>query len=698
MSDERRDDHEAQPPGAEPEAPDDGDGVPEPATWAGRRGQAEPDDAVETGDGEPDAVEARADEGPDPGDEFDYAGDEEPDDAGDEEPDDADLEEAPEDEGEEMLEDESEEAPAEGVQETLEADTLALADSEEAREAALAGLRARTAKHAAKRGITDPGPATPPPPPPAPAAETPPPAPAQEEPRPEPVASAAEEAPHDQQAPKAGLWARFVAASFLVIVSMATATAVSILVYLTDIAKGLGGLQGLSSQLAQLDEKAQNFLILGSDVRPEEGKSRGRSDTTILLRVDPDKGVISQLSIPRDLEVNIPGHGVDKFNAAYSYGGPKLTLEVVKQLTGDRVPIHHVVNVDFTGFADAVNAIGCVYIDVDRHYFNDNTTVAFEEQYAVINIEAGYQRLCGLKALQYVRYRHEDNDLVRSARQQSFLREARQNVPPSKLLNERNELIDIFTDYTTSDIDDTGTLVGLFKLMLQARNAQINQVPFRTTSLGDESGYVTYSNEGLTESIDEFLGVGVEIGAPGQEDGGGDGGGKAGGSKDEEAEKDKPAEPPPPPPMLDSTVSGQQYAAAIQGQADGELKFPVLYPTSITPSATITDDSRFFRIDGPADRIYRGYKFVMSFPSPGGFTGYYGVSGTDWGGAPLFENPSERRTIGEREYSLYYDAGKLRMVSFERDGASYWVTNSLDKILTEPQMLTIARNLAEAGS
>ena len=134
------------------------------------------------------------------------------------------------------------------------------------------------------------------------------------------------------------------------------------------------------------------------------------------------------LSIPRDLKVNIPGHGIDKFNAAYTYGGPKLTLKVVKQLTGID-DINHVVNVDFTGFADAVNSIGCVYVDVDHHYYHSNVGLAPTEQYAEIDIPAGYQRMCGYNALQYVRYRHDDNDLVRSARQQEFLREARQELP-----------------------------------------------------------------------------------------------------------------------------------------------------------------------------------------------------------------------------------------------------------------------------
>src|SRR5204862_94917 len=73
---------------------------------------------------------------------------------------------------------------------------------------------------------------------------------------------------------------------------------------------------------------------------------------------------------------------------------------------------------------------GCVYVDIDHHYY-----IPPDSGVAEIDILAGYQRLCGLKALQYVRYRHTDNDLVRSARQQGFLREARQQVPTSKLVN-----------------------------------------------------------------------------------------------------------------------------------------------------------------------------------------------------------------------------------------------------------------------
>ncbi len=764
------------------EAPEDGgagdgpDEPPAPATWAGRQQWSGVPDEEGSEDAEPDAeapdgpddetwlteefdsleqefahdldtelageeeeAEATADEGAEPADEFDFddapsagsdavaAGEVEPE-ATHPGPDAEAADEADPDgaEGSDPTSDKAaDDVPEAAAGETTEADTLSAADQEQAREAAMQGLRDRTAEHAKKRGIADPGK----PPgtggPKAPGVGSGPEAP--DDPEPDgaegpglasdgesaATAVAATVAPSepagvpvaDDTAPRSGLWPRFVAATFLIVASMAAATAVTSLVYLTEIAEGLGGLPGIEDQLDEVgDQVAQNFLIIGSDVRPDQS-SKGLSDTTMLLRIDPDNA-ITQLSIPRDLRVNIPGHGIDRFNAAYSYGGPKLTLQVVKQLTDNRIPINHVVNVDFNGFADAVDAIGCVYVDVDHRYFNDNSTAAsFADQYAEIDIEAGYQRLCGLKALQYVRYRHEDNDIVRAARQQGFLREARQKVPPEKLLEQRDTLIEIFKDYTTSDIDDPATLVELFKLMIDARNAQITQIDFPFDSL-DAQGYVTAGDEPLQAAVSQFLGE-SDAGSGGDSSNSGAGKPpKKSDKKDKKPEKKPNPEPDRAPEqiaasqMIDATVAGQQYAAVIRDQGGNDLKFPVLYPTKIVPgvNAAISDDSRFFGIDGGNGKLYHGYRFVMTMPGTTYNPAYYGVSATDWLKAPLFANPSDQRKIGDREYSFYRDGGQLRMVAFERKKAMYWVTNTLDKLLTEPQMIAIAQNLREAGT
>lgn len=117
----------------------------------------------------------------------------------------------------------------------------------------------------------------------------------------------------------------------------------------------------------------QTILVLGSDRRFADIKAKNpvRSDTMMLVRLDPSKGATAVMNIPRDLKVTIPGHGADKINAAYAIGGPTLSVKTVRALL--HIPINHVVNINFHGFKHAVDRLGCVYVDVDRHYFNDNS-------------------------------------------------------------------------------------------------------------------------------------------------------------------------------------------------------------------------------------------------------------------------------------------------------------------------------------
>jgi LCP family protein required for cell wall assembly len=571
-------------------------------------------------------------------------------------------------------------------QATVEANTLEISDREEAEEAVLAGVRARAAKGEAA--------------PPDGAGE-------------EPEGEAAEEA----EAPSAEspvlvpavedggrpprakpVWARFLAASLLIVVSMAAATSISLLVYLTDIAEGLGDNDRLANLREQLEHAdggaAQTILILGSDKRLDMKGDPGRSDTTLVLRVDPDKDRIALLSIPRDLKVNIPGVGVDKFNAAYTYGGPKLTLRVVKQLLGE--PVNHVVNINFTGFADAVNAIGCVYVDVDRHYY-----IPPDSGIAEINIEAGYQRLCGLKALQYVRYRHTDTDLVRSARQQDFLREARQKLPPGTLIRDRNELLDIFTEYTTSDISDGVQLLELLKTFVGVQSAPVYEVHF-PADLGDgTSGYVTASQSAIHKAVDQLM---ATEGTPGERPGGESSKpedeqklGENGGSGDKSGSGDDDHFVGPE--MQDSTAEGQAFAhqLSVVKKKDGDpmVTFPIYYPTRLLPGSVLARDSRAFPIDGPDKDVFHGYKMVAQYQGPGGFLEYYGVSGTDWVDAPILDNPSEVRAVDGKEYNLFFDGDRLRLVGWKTKNAAYWVNNTLLQSLDEGEMLSIATSMRE---
>ncbi|HLM32308.1 MAG TPA: LCP family protein [Solirubrobacterales bacterium] len=659
--------------------------APPPATWAARQRAEKPED-----EGEREAAEAPEEGEPQESSEESRAGfteefdeiqrdlDEELDALEDEhggEPEEADAEPKAQEAGEPVS------------QATVETNTLELSDREEAQEAALAGLRARAAKGEAElpdRAAEEEDAETPEPQGGAPSA--PPPA----------LAAAVEEGRRPPRAKP--VWARFLAASVLIVISMAAATSISLLVYLTDIAKGLGDndrLANLQEQLEFADGGApQTILILGSDKRLDMKGDPGRSDTTIVLRVDPNQNRIALLSIPRDLKVNIPGVGVDKFNAAYTYGGPKLTLRVVKQLLG--VDVNHVVNINFTGFADAVNAIGCVYVDVDRHYY-----IPPDSGTAEINIEAGYQRLCGLKALQYVRYRHTDTDLVRAARQQDFLREARQKLPPGTLIRDRNELLDIFTEYTTSDITDGVQLLELLKTFLGVQSAPVYEVHF-PADLGDgTSGYVTASQEAIKNAVNELM---AAQGTPGERPGGEsskpveeekpeDNGGSGG--KEDPGDNDHFVGPK----MQDSTAEGQAFAhqVSVKKKKDGDpmVTFPIYYPTRLVPGSVLARDSRAFPIDAPDKDVYYGYRMVAQYQGPGGFLEYYGVSGTDWVDAPILDNPSEIREIDGKEYDLFYDGDRLRLVGWKTKNAAYWVNNTLLQSLDERELLSVATSMRE---
>ena len=730
--------HTPEPDDAAPEHPDaaepEGDAAdagehdaPPPATYAGRRraeaqGADEPDDHAEEPEveaPEPDEPQNDVEGNKDSDDlragfteEFDeierdldaeLAGLEEPATgegepvAGVEEPGhEPQPDEPPEPDGEEAA---TEAPPTEGH--TVEAETIGLADKTEAEEAALAGLRAR----AAGKGQKPVGAAAAKPPvepPAAVAAITKP-----EEPG---------EPEEKGKTPRAKrLWPRFLAASMVIVISMAAATSVYVLLIAADLAEGLGGINGVSKKLVPTDGgEPQNILILGSDKRlgPEGAGDPGRSDTTILLHVDPDRNSIALMSIPRDLRVNIPGVGVDKFNAAYSAGGPKLTLEVVQRLTG--LDINHVVNVNFTGFADAVDAIDCVYVDVDRRYYIPPDTGVSE-----IDIEAGYQRLCGFKALQYVRFRHEDNDLVRAARQQDFVREARAAVPPSKMISDREELLDIFKKYTTSDnaLKDPIQVIELIKTFFFVRNAPVREVHF-PAELGEI--YVTADDKAIQAAVEQFeSGEGTPGGRPAGEsppsdqpdkpssadkpegDGGGGGSGNGGGSSEGTDHFEGPA-------MDDATEQAQTYAhqVSIKKKKDGDpmVTFPIYYPTRLVPGSFIANDSRAFVIDGPDKDVYYGYKMVVDVPGDafghGLLDEFYGISGTDWTDPPILDNPSETRTIDGREYELFYftgftDADRLRLVGWKTNQGAYWINNTLLQSLEEGQMLSIATSMRE---
>lgn len=430
--------------------------------------------------------------------------------------------------------------------------------------------------------------------------------------------------------------------------------------------------------------KPQTILVIGDDRRKAEALQKHppptRSDTMILVRLDPSKGATALMSLPRDLLVNIPGHGKQKLNAAFAYGEDRLTLRTVRNLL--HIPIHHYVRVTFWGFRGAVDRLGCVYVDVDHRYFNDNRPPnGGGPPYAAIDVGAGYQKLCGSDALDYVRYRHLDNDLIRAARQQSFLGEAKSQIGVSSVWSNRKELLRIFGQSVRTDIDSRSAVLSLLRLVALSATKPIQEVQFPAQDAGDGSGNVEISGKALHSTVDAFLAarankVTVATGKSG----------RAGKGK----RKGKPGSLPIG--VVRNRNAAENIAAPLQVKLSG---MPVYYPTLMTSTGSYkTADARAYDIVDRTGKRHRAYRIVAY---AGRIGQYYGVQGTDWRSPPILDDPTKRETADGRKYELFYDGSRIKLVAWRSRRGSYWVSNTLLRTLTNRQMLAIAHSLRSLG-
>jgi LCP family protein required for cell wall assembly len=472
--------------------------------------------------------------------------------------------------------------------------------------------------------------------------------------------------------PKRGIFGRYVIGAILIILASASATGVAAFEELDSVVDAFDHNETLKleDELQTADTgKPQTIMLIGSDTRGKGARDytgeRGLSDTMMLVRLDPSKKQIAVLSLPRDLKVRIPGHGVDKLNAAYALGGAKLTLKTVKEFTG--LGVNHVVNVDFRGFRKAVNALGCVWTDVDRRYFNDNTG---GEQYATIDIKPGYQKICDQDALDYVRYRHTDNDLVRAARQQDFLRSLKSQIGVRRIIRDRKELLDIFGKYTSSDIGGSRKKVlRLLKLVVASAGLPIHQIHFKA-KIG--ASYVTATAEQTQELADEFLG---EDGPP--EDP------AAQRKKKKKSRKRAKTDVR----LVDSTGMGKQMALNLVNE--GLRGIEIVYPRKLVAGSSFVAPSRYYTIKaGKRKKKHRSFRMVIS---AGRIGEYYGLQGTTWRDAPILNGPHEDRRVGGRKVQVYYDGPRVRLVAWKTGDAVYWVSNTLLQRLSLEEMLAVVR-------
>jgi LCP family protein required for cell wall assembly len=176
-------------------------------------------------------------------------------------------------------------------------------------------------------------------------------------------------------------------------------------------------------------------LVIGTDQRPKGSKEPGafaggiRSDTMMLWRIGG--GTSRRLSIPRDTMVPIPGHGVTKINAAYSYGGPELAIKTVENLTG--VKVNHLIIVNLANFPKFIDSIGGITVQTGR--ICSNISGGAKNGGFSLYLKPGTHQLTGIQALTLARTRENacnaaSNDLTREAYQQKIL-----NAIKSRLLS-----------------------------------------------------------------------------------------------------------------------------------------------------------------------------------------------------------------------------------------------------------------------
>ena len=508
-----------------------------------------------------------------------------------------------------------------------------------------------------------------------------------------------------------GLAGRFLVLTIVVIGAVAATTAVAGLLQVQNLANDFGIHTAIKSNAIKVPAAGapQTILLIGSDHRAGTSFKTANTDTMLLVRLNGNSSTINVMSLPRDLEVDIPGHGTDKLNAAYSEGGWNLLIKTIKQNVFPQFVPNHILDVNFGGFADLVDAIGCVYSDIDHRYYNQSSAPGTADNFSSINIEPGYQRLCGGNnqpngALAFVRFRHTDTDLVREARQQDFIRWAKSQYSIGTLVSNRDHLLKILGQHSQSD-EGLHSIDGLLKLFdlaanMESNHATIKQIPFPATlqPCTPTECYVTSTPGQQQATWAQFIHA-----TP------------AGSSEPKPAKaghkRRRGQHAPSTAGLIDDVTDGR-----AQAQALSRAGMPVYFPRLVMPSASSANPycsglqancndgdepatvythayPRQYEIDGPGGKRYHAYRMTLTTNYQ--LDTFYGVQGTTWNDPPLLSSPSGTRTVNGRKLFLYKDGSKLTTVAWHHDGDAYWISNTLTEDLTNSQMVSIAASLMQ---
>ena len=215
--------------------------------------------------------------------------------------------------------------------------------------------------------------------------------------------------------------------------------------------------------------KGLNFLFIGSDAGP--GREGGRSDVIMLAHIPEDRHNVTLVHFPRDLYVDIPGHGKNKINASYAYGGAPLLVQTLQNLTGAHVD--HVALIGFEGSKAMTDAVGGVDVYVAESSHQD--TVAF--------VAGTTMHMDGATALEFVRSRYQlsQGDISRGQRQQEFLKALMLKVLSGDTLTNPVKLASLVDAATKNlTVDQSLDIGATQQLALSLRGVRKDQVRFIT--------------------------------------------------------------------------------------------------------------------------------------------------------------------------------------------------------------------------
>ncbi|MDF0555446.1 LCP family protein [Kamptonema sp. UHCC 0994] len=254
-----------------------------------------------------------------------------------------------------------------------------------------------------------------------------------------------------------------------------------------------------------------NILVMGVDRVPEASSNssqsfNGRSDTILLVRIDPTDQSINLLSIPRDTQVELPGIGQTKISEANAQGGQALTAKVLSNNLNN-LPIERYVRVSTGAFRELVELLGGVDVFVPRPMnYIDNA------QQLNINLLQGWQTLNGEQADQFARFRNDGlGDIGRIQRQQSLIQAIWKRLSSPVTLSRLPKIIRVMQKYVDTNLSFEEILtLGNFGLQLDRDNFKMVMLPGRSSSSEEDfRSYWILDPAGRDRVLSQFFKLGT---------------------------------------------------------------------------------------------------------------------------------------------------------------------------------------------